>query len=138
MWMDDKAARQILEPNKMTVQNGMKRITEWMEWTEWMDGWMDGRTDGMDGMDGWMDGWTDGRMDGPQMQIICRVGIKWTKYAFSFYFLFISKKRKRIMQPNVLIGPGTKTYVPNLSSQLAFMSIGSLVPFYFFYFLNSF
>ncbi len=49
MWMDDKAARQILEPNKMTVQNGMKRITEWMEWTEWMDGWMDGRTDG------WMD-----------------------------------------------------------------------------------
>ncbi len=33
------------------------------------------------------------------------------------------------MQPNVLIGPGTKTYVPNLSSQLAFMSIGSLVRF---------
>ncbi len=67
-WMI-KQRRQILEPNKMTVQNGMKRITEWMEWMVWMDGWMDGRTDG----------WTDGRMDGPQMQIICRVGIKRTK-----------------------------------------------------------
>jgi hypothetical protein len=33
------------------------------------------------------------------------------------------------MQPNVLIGPGTKTYVPKLSSQSAFMSIGSLVRF---------
>jgi len=49
------------------------------------------------------------------------------------------------MQPNVLIGPGTKTYVPNLSSQLAFMSIGSLVRFSsvffffgFFFFFDSF
>jgi hypothetical protein len=57
---------------------------------------------------------------------------------FFFLFFFISKKRKRIMQSNVLIGSGTKTYVPNLSSQLAFMRIGSLVRFgsvFLFFFL---
>ena len=33
---------------------------------EWMDGWMDTRTDGRmdEWMDGWTDGWTDRRTDG--------------------------------------------------------------------------
>ncbi len=56
-WMI-KQRRQILEPNKMTVQNGMKRITEWMKWMDGMDGW-----DGWMGWMGWMDGRTDGWMD---------------------------------------------------------------------------
>jgi hypothetical protein len=45
-WMI-KQRRQILEPNKMTVQNGMKEsLNGWNGWYGWMDGWTDGRTDG--------------------------------------------------------------------------------------------
>ncbi len=55
-------------------------MTEWMEWM-----------DGMDGMDGWMDGW----MDGPQMQILCTVGIKWTQIGFFCFFSFYFKKEKK-------------------------------------------
>ncbi len=55
-------------------------MTEWMEWM-----------DGMDGMDGWMDGW----MDGPQMQILCTVGIKWTQIGFFLFLFFLFQKREK-------------------------------------------
>lgn len=61
---------------------------------------------------------------------------------FFFFFFFNFKKGKKNNATQCSDWPGTKTYVPNLSSQLAFMSIGSLVRFgsgcfFYFYFLDS-
>jgi hypothetical protein len=60
---------------------------------------------------------------------------------FSVSFLFISKKRKRIMQPSVLIGPGTKTLCPQPQFPIGFCEywkFGSVkFRFFFAFFLYS-